>query len=372
MGFLWTGHHSEPAHLPAITPGSGDSQVVLRLSASPISIVIEPGAELTAEQFETHHADLLRSLGERSPRTIHHSLDGYLKSARFLRPESGAINSDHHEGEDRVSTPSTCKQVFELVMSGRMCDLLQHGAVPHYIYVNDCDLDVCLSLWILHHREELRRSQEICERVRALVELEDRIDRRCGFEPLDSADSFVRSMIWINEPFVELRKANGKFERDAQKFGSVITDIMRRISAFAASVGEERSLLPSDTAFEVVERLGSWAIVVERGYYARSALSSERESALALIRMRDDGTIANCTICKRNPGLSFPLDEVQAALNRAERNAGNIHGCWGGAQGFFTAKPRGRGTVLSLDEVKAIVNSVIQAQSSKGDIPTVH
>ena len=81
------------------------------------------------------------------PRSI--AIDGYVIGPPMFDAKHAIMNVNHHEGVDRFSTRCTCAQLAMLIRTG----LFQAfpGSEPIHVFFNDCDQDVCLSIWLMRH-----------------------------------------------------------------------------------------------------------------------------------------------------------------------------------------------------------------------------
>ncbi len=103
------------------------------------------------------------------------ALDGYLKEGPFRH--NLHFNFDHHSNVSRMATHATCGQVLLALRLG-LIGTLKNKVV--HVYVNDCDQDVCLAVFLLRNANLTRGSNPLLNR---LVAMADYMDAFSGMYP---------------------------------------------------------------------------------------------------------------------------------------------------------------------------------------------
>lgn len=103
--------------------------------------ILEARAPLTREEFQRTH-----------PRGSL-AIDGYLPEAPWMDLQALQGNMNHHEAVDRLCTRCTAAQVALGVRMGRFESFFKEGL---HVWMNDCDPDVIVALWILENPARMR------------------------------------------------------------------------------------------------------------------------------------------------------------------------------------------------------------------------
>ncbi|WKZ56175.1 MAG: hypothetical protein QY326_05395 [Bdellovibrionota bacterium] len=316
-------------------------------------LCVVPGQRMPREQFEQRFRADQAAYGA-TGHSCAVALDGILDAAPFIDLTARIANLDHHKGVSRINCPCSACQAMELVSSGALDALSDHGRRIMFIYAEDGDLDVVLGEWSLENAE-LLRYKGVQETVRPLFELEDRLDRWCGASAISPNERLVRQMAWINEPFVQAQR-NPLFMHDAQGMARVICEARDRVSAFVFGVAGEADL---NTRYQLTPMVNGWGVLREYGYYARALACSEGLDALLSVRGLGRQRVTY-NLFRTSPQSPFPIEAAQAELNRREAILCNGGGprLWGGAKDMFTASPR-TGTLQTFEGILDIIRSVV-------------
>lgn len=79
------------------------------------------------------------------------ALDGYVNDAPNYSEKTKHANFDHHYGVVREATMSTAEQVYMAVKGGIFESFKKEGKPFSDVYINDCDQDTCLAIFILEN-----------------------------------------------------------------------------------------------------------------------------------------------------------------------------------------------------------------------------
>jgi hypothetical protein len=104
-------------------------------------------------------------------------------------------NFNHHEGVSRLETRATCAQVLLAVRQG----FFRRFTGTVHVYVNDCDEDVCLSVFLL-------RYPHLCQGVinpllNRLVAMEDMLDSTACSYAYPPEMKSLQTLAWIFAPY---------------------------------------------------------------------------------------------------------------------------------------------------------------------------
>ena len=276
-------------------------------------------------------------------------LDGYIDGPPAFSPIGPHANFDHHAKVDRLSTRSTCMQVFMAVTMGLFDSFRVDDRPFANVFVNDADQDTCLAIWVLDNPEKCRGIKQHQPIARLLI-AEDILDCTGGAYPVNPNSRGMQEQAWIFEPYFEARVEGRLWSLDAAGMGSIIHQVGERITAFVDGAGKRIEL---DTRYDEMGGGAGWRLIVEHGPHARTALFAAGIRAFIAARENGDGSWTY-TVGKMSPFVRFPIEELYAAFDAAEREAGGAGG-WGGSN-TIGGSPRDGGSLLPPLEIERIVN----------------
>lgn len=278
------------------------------------------------------------------------ALDGYVAGATNINQKKKIVNFNHHEDCHRYASRATCDQVKLAIHSG-LFDFFRDetGEVKMDIYVNDCDEDVCLSVFLLLNGY---LSENIMNpALNTLVAIENELDTTAGAYPYPKDYPLLRKMAWIFAPY-KIARQNGLLKtKDKSIYEGVITDVCNRIMEYLNGNSKE---LPLDTRYELIEKNSNWSLVKEFGSDSRTGMFSDGIKAFVSILSQRENGHYDYVIGKISPFVEFNLKNCLKALNEAE---GNENDLWGGST-TIGGSPRVSGSKLTPSEVSSIVNKV--------------
>ena len=242
------------------------------------------------------------------------ALDGFVRSEPCFDEATMHANFDHHNGVLREATMSTCRQVF-FAIKGNLMHYFSAEGKPQ-IYVNDCDQDTALALWLLNNHQLFEGTQSI-PLVNRLIEITDRLDITGGGFPMNLSESLIRQHNWVFEPYTALRSSGSLAHADATVIRDNLEAVLARITQFMMGQGGERELdtrheilYASPRGFKIINEIG--------GNEARYFLFSQGLDAfISLVATRPDGRMV-WTVGKRTPYAPFPVSELYDVYNHAE------------------------------------------------------
>jgi len=302
-----------------------------------IQLHIEPRRTVTWEVFQRDHPSLSIAL------------DGYVSGPPAFNPVGPHANFDHHLGVDRLSTRSTCMQVYYAITLGLFETFQRAGKPTAKIYINDADPDVCLSVWLLRHPQSLR-DPEILVRLQRLLSTEDAMDSTAGSYPMprDSAD--LQQMLWVFAPYFDQQFKGAIGGLDAGEMCTIIEQVGERIGAFTRGLSGE---VDARVGYRELGGGPGWRLVEEESPLARCTLFAS--GVRAFIAVRELGNDRwTYTVGRMSPFVPFPLDRLYQIFNEAEGTDATTG--WGGGN-TVGGSPRRGGSRLNPKQVEAIINN---------------
>lgn len=303
----------------------------------------EPGVVLSWEDFLT----------QRPPFSI--ALDGYVSGRSNYSPAGPFANFNHHEDVDRLSTRSTCMQIFFSIKLGLFDSFTKNGKPFAHVFVNDADQDVCLSYWLLTNPDKAL-SVKWEDPLAKFIVFEDFVDASAGAYPFDDSDkpdSLLKRQAWVFEPYTTARSERRLHSMTGPDLEQLIGTISDRITQFTENRGQS---LAVEADPEIIGGGPGWKMIAETSGYGRTKIYASGTGAFVGMRKRSDDNYTY-VLGKMSPYISFPLVKIYEALNKVE-NLEPAHNLWGGSD-LIGGSPRKTGSRLSPQEVEQIINKVI-------------
>lgn len=316
-----------------------------------MQLIIQPGVTVSWQDFVQDKRTNKRTNEERTDSI---ALDGFVPEGPRFNPKGPWANFNHHEGVSRLETRATCAQVLIALRQGLMTAFdTQHTS----LYVNDCDEDVCLSVFLLRNHE--RATDCMNPLLNRLVFMEDMLDTTGGAYAFPDTLESLQQLLWVFEPYHELRASGALDRQEADAFRAVIDAVGERIAAYID--GSSGRVIP-DTRYEVIQKEPQFVVVREVGKNGRLGVYQDGISAFVAVRAMSRGRYAY-TLARSSQFIPFPIPKLIKALNIAEIHEwqGMVEmmpeGSWGGSD-VIAGSPR-TGSVLSPKDVVEVIREVI-------------
>lgn len=310
-----------------------------------ITLRVEPGTPPQKWQ------DFQRKTG---PRSI--ALDGYVIGGPRFNPQGPHANFNHHEGVSRLETRATCAQVLMAVRQGLFATFKNDaGSADATLFVNDCDEDVSLSVFIL--RNPHLAVDTMNPLLNRLVHMEDMLDTTAGAYPFPKDMITLQQLMWVFSPYHRFRVSGGLDSRDPDAFKDVIDSVGRRIADYVVGQSQMTEL---DTRFTNSGGGKGWTMVYEIGKNARIGVYNAGIKAFVSVRKRNDGKWSY-SIGRCSQFIPFPIPVFVKELNRREILARDtpFDDPWGGSD-IIAGSPRINGSVLDPEQVTRIIEEILK------------
>ncbi len=275
------------------------------------------------------------------------ALDGYVCDSTRFDSDKHIANFNHHENCDRLATNATCGQIL---MAARM-GLFDSFRKDTQVFVNDCDEDVCLSLFLLKHN--WWSEQTLNPSLNKLVNVCDSLDRTGGFYPMPKNLPLLKEIAWIFEPYRRSRQSGSLYKKDTSEYLGIVEDVENRILRHLTGSGKQLEL---DCSYNVVGQGKGWSLVEESGSQARMGLACDGIKAFVSVKQRPDGSW-QYTIAKSSPFISFPVSDIFKLLNKIE-NLQDSKDQWGGGD-TIGGSPRVKGSTLNPEQITKAINEFL-------------
>lgn len=282
------------------------------------------------------------------------ALDGFVHGGPRWDLPGKRANFNHHEDVDRLATRSTCAQVLMAFRQGLDAFLHKDGRYSVNVFVNDCDVDVCLAVWMLKNPRLVTNSMN--PRLNRLVHVEDMMDATGGAYPFHSDLPLLEQVAWVFEPYRSFR-GNGLQKRDKRDFQRAIEDVGRRIDAHLMGTG---GTIEIDGSYETLYHTNNWVMIHSAGPHARTTMFSRGILAFVDVRGRKEVGAWDYTVGKMTPISDFPVERILNKLNEREGLLENSDR-WGGGD-MIGGSPRVAGSKLSPNVLFDIINDVVQVK----------
>jgi hypothetical protein len=240
------------------------------------------------------------------------ALDGYVQGGPRFDPRGPWMNANHHEECDRLATRATCAQVHLAIRQGLFACFRDTSGPVANIYVNDCDQDVCLSVWLLRHHCTAGPTMNAL--LNRLVGLEDMLDTTAGAYPLPVDLAVLGDVAWIFAPYTDFRGNGGLRNRNAAAFENVVELVGARIDRYLLCEGKR---LPLDVRYERIQSMPTWSLVHETGAQARTGMFADGIRAFISVRDRGNGTW-DYVVGRMSLFIPFNVMAILDGINLAE------------------------------------------------------
>lgn len=309
-----------------------------------IKLVIEPRKEVTLEEFNLF-----------PPYSI--ALDGYAIGGPHFDKLNKNINFDHHSGVVREATMSTAMQVFLAIKQG-LFDLYPKGVMPT-VYINDCDQDTSLAIWLLDNHHLFEGGSSI-PNISRILNLSDKLDITAGAYPVNLSSDLMSKHCWVFKPYSDFRTSGRLYNSDSEAMLQTLELIMNRLNqlmmgqAGECELDTRHTIIFQDHLITMVHEIG--------GNDARYFLYSQGMKAhISLVSIREDGRFVY-SIGRKSKYIDFDLKSFFILMNEMDTT---IEGKplpqneQAGGSDLIGGSSRIHGSSLSWDKLIEIYNQVV-------------
>lgn len=315
-----------------------------------INLIIQPRKSISWEEF----------LNSTSGPSI--ALDGYVNDAPNYSESTKHVNFDHHHDVVREATMATAEQVLMAVKGGLFESFTDSSGKPFAnVYINDCDQDTCLAIFILENHKLFEGVQTV-PNFNRLLNIDSKLDITGGAYPMNLRDELVQMHEWVMEPYSKLRASGGLAIANEQVMLNCVESINARIMQFIMGESGKIDLDIRHDILQTSKSLKGLFLVREiGGNSARYHLFSKGMNAfVSVVAKREDGKYVY-SIGRKSRYIPFPVQKFYVLLNKAEgltRENG-----WGGSD-IIGGSSRQLGSSLEPEAVFEIIENEIRNQKN--------
>ena len=295
-----------------------------------VELVIEPGRTLQWEDFQSTAA----------PNSI--AIDGYVEGPIQRDLDRQIINLNHHERVDRSSTLATCQQALFELRKGLYGFMSEGEEFKAQVFMNDCDEDVCTTVFLLRHPEFAARIDNPA--LNRLVEMEGVMDVTGGFYPWPQNYPSLKEFFWVYEPYHNFRNSGGLGRKEPQEYQAVIDEVGDRIEKH---ISGQSGSIQLDTRYQLQDEKGILKIVREEGKHAKVGMLSDGIQAFISVSDLPDGKY-KYSIGRLSPYVPFDINGLYEHLNQLEGFQGDDK--WGGGD-TIGGSPRETGSAIAPEQL---------------------
>jgi hypothetical protein len=289
------------------------------------------------------------------------ALDGYVNDAPNFSEKTKHINFDHHHGVVREATMATAEQVYMAVKGGLFKSFRENGKPFANVYINDCDQDTCLAIFILDNYEMFEgiSSHPAFNR---LLALDSKLDITGGAFPMNLNEKVLAQHHWVFEPYTNLRKSGALAEANAEVMADCVESVCNRIMRHIMGTGGTAEM---DIRHEILfqsQIMPEFKIVNEiGGSSARYYLFSHgaMDAFVSLVAKRPDGKYVY-SIGRKSRYIPFPVQDFFVLLN--DREGLTRQNGWGGSD-IIGGSSRELGSSLEPGEIFELIETYLRTQN---------
>jgi len=311
-----------------------------------INLISHPRKSLSWEEF----------LNSTSGPSI--ALDGYCNDAPNYSEATKHVNFDHHHGVVREATMATADQVYMAVKGGLFKSFRKDDKPFANVYINDCDQDTCLAVFILDNYE-LFEGISSHPSFNRLLNLDSKLDVTGGAFPMNLNEALLAQHNWVFEPYTNMRKSGALATANADMITDCVELVCNRIMQHIMGTGGELAL---DTRHEILfqsQVMPEFKVVNEIGgssarYYLYS--HGSMDAFVSVVAKRPDGKYVY-SIGRKSRYIPFPVKELFILLNTKE-GLSRENG-WGGSD-IIGGSSRELGSSLEPMEIFNIIEEYLK------------
>lgn len=250
---------------------------------------------------------------------------------------------------------STAEQVYMAVKGGIFKSFRKDGKPFANVYINDCDQDTCLAIFILDNYE-MFEGVSSHPTFNRLLNLDSKLDITGGAFPMNLREQLLAQHEWVMEPYTNLRKSGTLSGAGPDVMSDCVESVCNRIMMHILGTGGQVDL---DIRHEILFQskvMPEFKVVNEiGGSSARYYLFSHgaMDAFVSVVAKRSDGRYVY-SVGRKSRYIPFPVQEFFVLLN-AKEGLTRENG-WGGSD-IIGGSSRSLGSSLEPEEVFEIIEN---------------
>ncbi len=259
----------------------------------------------------------------------------------IIDTENHRYSFDHHAGCLRFCTQSSCQQAQTAILLGL-------DPENFILYLNDCDIDVAMSVWLLQNPQRVKEPLVI-----KLVNAIGLADSHAG---AISLNGMAKTVEWVSAVEIDFKMHKSNYDTiENCNLRHLLDATLRRIDQYVdGEAGIEIAKQEKHADYKLLRNENGYIVAQSDNAHIYSTLYSCGFDRIVLVRPLENGSLA-VSLAKRSDFVdNFNLIKMYEKLNEIEAG-------WGGSTSIGGA-PRGHdGTrsKLPLDKIIEIIDSIV-------------
>ena len=280
------------------------------------------------------------------------ALDGRVQGPE-IDSENNRYSFDHHSKCLRFCTTSACMQTR---------DAIALGLEPHKytIYINDVDMDVCMSIWCLKNPDKCSDP-----RIKQLIDAVGHSDMHCGAINLNG---MTKTVEWVSAPHTDSIRSGDYHMLSPNGLLTVMESILHRIDKyFAGEAATEIACQYLHGEYSIKRNENSWVLVESNDPHVYSTLYRAGFDRIVLVKPQECSNVVS--LAKRSDFIEgFPIDIMYLSLNKIEPLFGGNPG-WGGSSsvGGSPRNDDGSGTRIPIKVITQVIDAHVKGEDPPFD-----
>lgn len=287
------------------------------------------------------------------------SLDGYVNDSPNYFESTKHVNFDHHHGVVREATMSTAEQVYMAVKGGIFESFKKDGKPFANVYINDCDQDTCLAIFILENHKMFEGIKSI-PHFNRLLNVDSKFDITGGAYPIDLKDELLEKHAWVFEPYTNIRKSGELANASDVVMRNCIDAVFARLHKFIMGESGRTELDIRHSILKTSDFVKNFWLVEETGgNSARYHLFAHGMNAfVSVVAKRPDGKYVY-SIGKKSRYIPLPIQEIFVFLN--DKEGMTRQNGWGGSD-IIGGSSRELGSSLEPNELFELIENYLKTK----------
>ena len=262
-----------------------------------------------------------------------------------LDTENNRYSFDHHAGCFRFCTQASCEQA-------RTAILLGLNPEKFNLYLNDCDTDVCMTVWLLQNPDRIKEPLVI-----KLVNAIGIVDSHAGAICING---MTKTVEWVSSVEVDFKRDKSNYENLSNgNLRHILDATLRRIDQYVdGEAAIDISKQEVHNEYKILRNENDYIVVQSENSHIYSTLYAAGFNKIVLVRPLENGSLA-VSIAKRSDFVdNFNLNKMYEKLNQIEPG-------WGGGSSIGGAPRNADGTrsKLKLEQILDVIDSTLCRKS---------